>query len=184
MDMKKILLTSTGFDNKNIERKFLELLDKNPKVAKVLFIITAAIEPDAVRILSGCLDDLTNCGIKDENIKVYDLHKPISIQELNEFDAIYVCGGTTKYLVSRIEEIGFRDIVNEFIENGGIYVGVSAGSVCASGKYLNGLDFIKNVVDVHCDKGTEVGKIENDDKIYLTNEQAIYINDDGAFIIE
>ena len=66
--MKKILLTSTGFDNKNIEKKFLELLDKNVEEAKVLFIITAAIDPDAVRILSGCLDDLTNCGIKDENI--------------------------------------------------------------------------------------------------------------------
>lgn len=182
--MKKILLTSTGFDNKNIERKFLELLDKNPEEAKVLFIITAAIEPDAVRILSGCLDDLTNCGIKDENIKVYDMHKLIPIHEIDEFDAIYVCGGTTKYLVSRIEEIGFRDVVNKFIENGGIYVGVSAGSVCASGKYQNGLGFIKNVVDVHCDEGTKVGKVKNDNKICLTNEQAIFIDNDTIYVIE
>ena len=182
--MKKILLTSTGFDNKNIERKFLECLGKNPQECKVLFIITAAIEPDAVRILSGCLDDLINCGIKDENIRIYDMHKIIPIQELKEFDAIYVCGGATDYLVSRMEEVGFKDVVNEFINNGGIYVGVSAGSVCASGRYPNGLDFIKNVLDVHCDIGTKIGKIENDDEIYLTDEQAIFISDDGAFIMQ
>lgn len=182
--MKKILLTSTGFSNKNIERKFLELLEKNPEEAKVLFIITAAIDPDAVRILSGCLNDLTNCGIKDENIKVYDLHKAMTIQELNEFDAIYVCGGSTRHLVSRMEEINFKQSVDEYIRNGGIYVGVSAGSVCASGKYPNGLSFIKNILDVHSDVGTENGKIETDEQLFLTNKQAIYINDENMEIFE
>jgi len=182
--MKKILLTSTGFDNKNIEKKFLELLNKNPEDAKVLFIITAAIDPDAVRILSGCLDDLTNCGIKDENIKVYDMHKSMTIEELNAFDAIYVCGGSTKHLVARMEEINFRSVVNEYINNGGIYIGVSAGSVCASGKYPNGLGFIKNVLDVHCDVGSELGKIDNDNEINLDDNQAIFIDEDGAVIFQ
>lgn len=182
--MKKILLTSTGFDNKNIEKKFLELLDKNVEEAKVLFIITAAIDPDAVRILSGCLDDLTNCGIKDENIKVYDMHKSMTIEELNAFDAIYVCGGSTKHLVARMEEINFRSVVNEYINNGGIYIGVSAGSVCASGKYPNGLGFIKNVLDVHCDVGSELGKIDNDNEINLDDNQAIFIDEDGAVIFQ
>lgn len=182
--MKKILLTSTGFNNKNIERKFLELLEKKAEEAKILFIITAAIDPDAVRILSGCLDDLTNCGIKDENIKVYDMHKAMTIQVLNEFDAIYVCGGSTRYLVSRMEEINFKQSVDEYINNGGIYVGVSAGSVCASGKYPNGLGFIKNILDVHCDVGTENGKIESEEQIFLTNEQAIYISDECMDIFD
>lgn len=182
--MKKILLTSTGFENKNIENKFLELLNKKAENAKVLFIITAAIDPDAIRMLSGCLDDLTNCGVKDANITIYDLHKPISDKELNEFDAIYVCGGSTKHLVSRMEEINFKQSVEEFLENGGIYIGVSAGSVCASGKYENSLDFIKNVLDVHCDVGTKNGKIETNEKICLTNNQAIFIDDNNMTIFE
>ena len=62
--MKNILLTSTGFENKNIESKFLELLDKNVAESKVLFIITAAIDIEAVQILSKCAYDLLNCGIK------------------------------------------------------------------------------------------------------------------------
>ena len=182
--MKKILLTSTGFENKNIENKFLELLNKKAENAKVLFIITAAIDPDAIRMLSGCLDDLTSSGIKDENITIYDLHKLLSEEELNEFDAIYVCGGSTKHLVSRMEEIDFKKSVNKYIDNGGIYVGVSAGSVCASGKYDNGLDFIKNVLDVHCDIGTNNGKIETNEKIFLTNNQAIFIDDNNMTIFE
>lgn len=182
--MKKILLTSTGFENKNIENKFLELLNKDSKQAKILFVVTAAIDPDAVRILAKCLDDLTNCGVKDENIAIYDLHKSISEEELNQFDAIYVCGGSTKHLVSRMEEINFKKSVEKYLNNGGIYIGVSAGSVCASGKYENGLDFIKNVLDVHCDVGTRNGKIETNEKICLTNNQAIFIDGDVMEIFE
>ena len=66
--MKKILLTSTGLENENIKNKFLELLNCDAKKSKVLFIITAANDPNSVRVLSYCLDDLTNCGILDKNI--------------------------------------------------------------------------------------------------------------------
>lgn len=182
--MKKILLTSTGFDNENIMNKFIDLLNVDVKDAKVLFIITAANDPDAVRILSGCLDDLTKCGITDNNIKVYDMHKLISQEEINKYDAIYVCGGSTKYLVDRISELNIKSVIDKYIENGGIYIGVSAGSVCASGKYKDGLVFIENVLDVHCDNGTPNGVINSSDNIYLTDNQAIYINDDEKIIFE
>lgn len=182
--MKKILLTSTGFENKNIENKFLELLNKEPEKAKVLFIITAAIDIGSVKILSKCADDLLNCGIKEENITVYNMHKAIKEEELQKFDAIYVCGGTTKYLVERMHEVNFKEVVNKFINNGGIYIGVSAGTVATSGKYENNLEFIKNKIDVHCEKGSKNGVIVNDDEISLTNNQAIYINDEEMVIFE
>lgn len=182
--MKKILLTSTGFDNENIMNKFIELLNIDVKDAKVLFIITAANDPDAVRILSGCLDDLTKCGITDDNITVYDMHKLISQEEIDKYDAIYVCGGSTKYLVDRIKELNIKPVIDKYIENGGIYIGVSAGSVCASGKYKDGLGFIANKLDVHCDKGTPNGAINSNDDLYLTNYQAIYISDSENIIFE
>ncbi len=182
--MKKILLTSTGFENRNIENKFLELLNKEPEKAKVLFIITAAIDIGAVKILSKCADDLLNCGIKEENITVYNMHKAIKEEELQKFDAIYVCGGTTKYLVERMYEVNFKEVVNKFINNGGIYIGVSAGTVATSGKYENNLEFIKNKIDVHCEKGSKNGVIVNEDAIDLTDNQAIYINDKEMVIFE
>ena len=182
--MKKIILTSTGFDNENIMNKFIELLDVEVKNAKVLFIITAANDPDAVRILSGCLDDLTKCGIEDKNIKVYDMHKLISQEEINNYNAIYVCGGSTEYLVERIDELNIKPVMDKYIENGGIYIGVSAGSVCASGNYDNGLKLLENKLDVHCDEGSDNGVINSTDEIFLTDNQAIYINDKESIIFE
>ena len=182
--MKKIILTSAGFDNINIMNKFIDLLNVPKEEAKVLFIITAAIDPEAVRILSWCLDDLSKCNIKDENITVYDMHKLISKEEINKYDAIYVCGGYTDYLVERMNELNIKPVINNYINNGGIYIGVSAGSVCASGNYDNGLDFIKNKLYVHCEKGTANGIINYNDDIYLTNNQGIFINDNESIIFE
>lgn len=182
--MKKIILTSTGLENDNIMKKFIDLLNVDVKEAKVLFIITAANDPDAVRILSKCLDDLTKCGIPDDNITIYDMHKLLSQEEINKYDAIYVCGGSTRYLVDRISELNIKPVIDKYIENGGIYIGVSAGSVCASGKYKDGLCFIENKLDVHCDNGSLNGIINSNDDIYLTNNQAIFIDDEEKIIFE
>lgn len=179
--MKKILLTSTGFDNINIKNKFLELLESKIDDTKVLFIITAANDADSVRVLSFCLDDLTNCGIKDENITVYDMHKKV---DLKEYQAIYVCGGDTDYLESRIEELNYQKDFIDYINNGGIYVGVSAGSVIASGNYPNGLCLINNKLDVHTTSGSKNGIVDNADDINLTDNQALYINDNEKKIFE
>lgn len=182
--MKRILLTSAGFENENIKRKFLELVDKKPSDIKVLFITTAAINPDAIMVLPKCLGDLLNCEISKENITVYDMHKLIDIDAIMKYDAVYVCGGKTSYLADRINEVGFKTIIDEYINAGGIYIGVSAGTVVASGKYKNGLSFIKNVVDVHSRNGSSLGKVLNEDSIDLTDNQAILIIDDDISIIE
>lgn len=182
--MKKILLTSTGLENKVIKKKFLELVNKNPDDIHALFITTAAIEPDAIMVLPKCLEDLTDCGIPMNNITVYDMHKLISYDNIRKYDVVYVCGGETSYLVDRINEIGFKDLIDQYIANDGIYIGVSAGSVAASGKYSNGLDFLKNKVNVHCDKGSSNGNVMDNSDIYLTDNQAILITDNQTIIFE
>lgn len=182
--MKKILLTSAGFENKNIEMKFLEMVKKDAKDIKALFITTAAVEPGAIMVLPKCLEDLLNCDILMENITVYDMHKLISVSEIIKYDVVYVCGGKTSYLVDRIDEIGFKNVIDKYIANGGIYIGVSAGSMAASGNYKNGLNFIENALSVHCDKGSKNGVITSLDELFLTNNQAILITDDCIEIIE
>ena len=179
--MKKILLTSTGFDNENIKNKFMKLINKNISDVCVLFIITAANDPDSIRILSGCLDDLTKCGIIDENITVYDMHKLLPIKDINNYDVIYVCGGSTKKLVDRIKEVNFKSFVDAFINNGGIYIGVSAGSIASTNQ---GLGLMNNKLDVHCDKGTNNGIVSTLEDIYLTDNQALYITDNIMEVFE
>ena len=172
----KILLTSTGFTNPNIKNKFISLLNKNIKDIKVLFIITAAQEPDAVRILPACLDDLTECGIIDENIKIYDMHKLLTKEEMNKYDAIYVCGGDTEYLVDRMNEINIKHQIQEYT---GIYIGVSAGSIAAQ----TALNLIENEIDVHCENGSENKEVTTE-PIYLTDDQALLITENEKYVFE
>ena len=180
--MKKVLLTSTGFDNPFIKEKFVKLLNKDVSEAKVLFIITAANDPDSVRILSGCLDDLTTAGIIDSNIKVYDMHQLLTQKEFNSYDAIYVCGGSSKYLIDRMKELNFKKYIDTYLKQGGIYVGVSAGSIAATDKF--GLDLITNKLEVHCDTGSMNGKVLANENIYLTDNQALLITDKEKVIFE
>lgn len=182
--MKKIVLTSTGLENKNIKKEFLKLLDKNPEETTALFITTAAVEPDAIEVLPKCLEDLLSCGIKKQNIKVYDMHKLLKIEELKKYDVVYVCGGKTSYLVERIKELKFKPILDEYIKSGGIYLGVSAGSVAASGTYKEGLNFIENELDVHGLNGSQSEDLKTNKKITLTDKQAILITDEKRIIIE
>jgi len=121
--MKKILLTSAGFDNKAIERKFLELVQLEPSDIRVIFVPTAAIVPDAINMVPFCRKDLTDAGISDDHIKVYDLDRPMEYSEMKEFHAIYFCGGSSSYLIERINAVGFNKTLTEFIDNGGIYMG-------------------------------------------------------------
>ena len=90
--MKKILLTSAGFENPNIQRCFLELLGKPPAEARALFIPTAAIDEDAKAVLPKCRGDLLGAGILPEHITDFDLDRPMDPDELSAYDAVYFCG--------------------------------------------------------------------------------------------
>lgn len=175
----KVLLTSAGFENKRIEETFLALTGKEPEDIKAVFIPAAAIDPDAIEVLPKCLHDLLDCGIPKDNIRVYDLHADMSREELMGYDAVYVCGGNTEYLLERINEKGFRNTLLLFIEQGGVYVGVSAGSLAAAGNLKGSLGILECPVRVHCEKGMEAGPadVENCGEIRIDNRQAILVSD-------
>jgi len=176
--MKKILLTSAGFETKAISDAFLDFVDKEPKEVKALFIPTAAIFPAAIAVLSKCMDDLLNIGIPVVNIKVFDLHRSMTIEELSEFDAVYFTGGSPQYLLERINDTGFNIPLGDYVNNGGVYVGVSAGSIVAAGDLPNNLGYLKASLRVHLETGTASGIFDNDvvTQIDLTNNAVLIEN--------
>lgn len=185
--MMKVLLTSAGLETDTIKDFFLKLLTKKPSDVKALFIPTAAVNADAIGVLPKCMNDLLKCGIQDENITVYDLHKAMSLENLKQFDVVYICGGNTEYLLERINEQGFNDVFKEYIRNEGIWVGVSAGSIIAAQNLENNLGLIGCRLNVHCSKGSHLGRVDlmNCQQINLTNNQALYLSDyHCAMIIE
>ena len=174
----KILLTSAGFETKAIRDAFLGFIGKEPNKIKALFIPTAAIFPAAIAVLPKCMDDLLNIGIPAKNIKVFDLHRSMTVGELSEFDAVYFTGGSPQYLLDRINDTGFNMSLSDYVNNGGVYIGVSAGSIVAAGNLPNNLGYLKASLRVHLETGTAPGVFDNDavTQIDLTNN-AVLIRD-------
>ena len=153
---------------------------------KALFIPTAANDADAIAVLPKCMNDLLNAGIPEKNIAVFDLHRNMPIEELRQYDLVYFTGGSPHYLLERINDTGFNRSLRQFIDNGGVYVGVSAGSCIATNDLPDGLGYINCTLNVHMKIGTKNGVIDtsNNPHIDLTGNNAILITGDNYQVIE
>jgi len=171
------MLTSSGFDTKVLEDVFLQLVGKAPKAMKVLFIPTAAIDPGAIAVLPKCMNDLLRVGVKNKNIRVFDLHRSLSAEEMSGYDAVYFTGGSPHYLLERINATGFNIVLRDWVERGGVYVGVSAGSWVAAGNLENSLGYLRASLAVHSKTGTAPGVFDNArmDRISLKDGSAVLI---------
>jgi dipeptidase E len=70
----------------------------------------------------GCaFEDLDLDGMTENQLRL----------ELPKFDAVFVNGGSTFYLLKSIRESGFDKVIADFILTGRIYIGASAGSYVA-----------------------------------------------------
>lgn len=198
----KLLLTSTGFKNLKIGRKFLRLIKKHPSKLKIIFIPIAARTKEELKYVEVSKKELLDLGIK--NIRIIDLNKKIDYSELKNFDAMYICGGNTFYLMYKIRRINFNKIIKKFVKEGKIYVGVSAGSIIAGPnikiaspfdkndvglKDLKGLNLTNVIVSPHFCKKEEniIKKFKKKSKykvIPLTDKQALLIKRNKIKIIE
>lgn len=182
-----VLLTSCGLETETIEKAFFEMLSKTPSEIKAMFIPTAANSPDAIEVLPKCLNDLLKCGISRENIFVYDLYDAIDDNICENYDVIYLCGGNPKYLLRRINEQGFGEKLVEYINCGGVVIGVSAGSMVFANNMPNNLGLLKCDLAVHCSDEIciKAGRYKNGghEQIKLGNTQAILFDGDDIIII-
>ena len=157
----------------------MDMINKDMSLVKALFIPTAAINAGAIEVLPKCMNDLLKCGIKDENIKVFDLHTGMKTEEMQQYDVVYLCGGETYYLLERINETGFNKTLMEYIKKDGLVIGVSAGSLIFANNIPNNLGLIDTKLDVHLAEGDKPGKAAYPlkDNIRLTNASALAIRD-------
>lgn len=183
-----VLLTSCGLETQAITDAFLRMLPKKPEETRALFIPTAAVNPDAIEVLPKCLNDLLKCGIPKQNITVHDLHDPIPGRLSERFDAVYLCGGDTRYLLRRVVEQGFREQLLCFIQEGGAVLGVSAGSIIFSSTLQDNLGLLPHPLDVHCPDETHEhpGPLTPSpgNSIRLGNRQAILWDGGLPIVIE
>lgn len=184
--MKKVLLTSAGFENPAVKTEFLLLAGKEPSQIRALWVPTAAVDAGARAVLAKCMQDLFGAGIPADHIMVYNLEEAMPLDELCGFDAVYFCGGSPEHLMKRIRRAKFAGPLRQFIASGGVYVGVSAGSIIAAGNLRKGLKLVDCVLHVHCENGELPGAIDLAPRrqIRLANRQALLLTERHAEVIE
>ena len=197
----KIILTGGGESEffESIDEKFIELISHNPKL---LYIPTAGEDYeeglDRIRSVFSTID-----------FKSINMCKDIS--ELNwdyvsTFGAIYIDGGNTFKLMSEIRNSHFYELINKFINSGGVVNGDSAGAIIL-GSHLQtahmgetpdenssnlvsyqGLNLLGNIA-IHCHyEDQDNGEIIEFSKEYgfpilcLYEESSIYIHDYIAYV--
>lgn len=179
----KMLLTSTGLKSKEFQKEFLKNVKEDINGVKVIFVPTAANDDEAKSLIPSCKEDLTNLGILEDNIFVYDLDYLLTYEEGCKYDAIYFCGGSTKYLLERINAVGFANILTSLLEQGMYFIGVSAGSKICGNNYIGNLGYLNRNIELHCASGSPFGKVTWKETVMLTDRQALTIYDDEWTII-
>lgn len=171
----KLMLTSCGIETELLKQKFLHMLGKSPAEAQALFIPTAAVDADAIAVLPECMNDLLKCGIQKEHIHVFDLHRNMPNNELQTYDVVYLCGGSTSYLLERINHSGFRNALLAYIAGNGLVIGVSAGSVVFANNLPGNLGLLDAKLLVHSQRSSIVGEVllPLPDTIELSNTAGI-----------
>ncbi|MBN2557580.1 MAG: Type 1 glutamine amidotransferase-like domain-containing protein [Clostridia bacterium] len=182
----KAFLTCAGFDNDNLVTIFEDLLGRGTSGLKALFIPTALDTPKAREYVPVFLEDLYKIGVDASNIDTYDLNEPFDSNKIIEYDIVFFCPGNPRYLLDKVNEMNFGKTLEYFLENGGVYIGVSAGSDIAGLNLPNNLGYLNATIECHSKEGHEPGELDTGSAplVKLTDNQAIVIDDGRVAVVE
>ncbi|PIR66471.1 MAG: hypothetical protein COU51_03785 [Parcubacteria group bacterium CG10_big_fil_rev_8_21_14_0_10_36_14] len=197
----KLLLTSAGLENKII-RDFATSQISEFKSKTVGVIITGQTAEERIYI-DQSLKELRDLGMTTISMNI---SKDDNFNDLAEFDMYYVCGGNTFYILDRIRKTGVDNILLKAIKKDKLYIGVSAGSIIMAKniktanvgkdgddneiglKDISGFNIIPFHFFPHYDETEkeaveEFYKTEQEPIMALTDDQAIFIDDDSYILI-
>jgi dipeptidase E len=125
MNTGKLLLTSTGLSSENIAKRFQSFFTDHGGQT-VAIVTTAAEGKEQNKYSQLAKKQFEEMGF----IKVdfVDLEAEPS-RNFSSYGVIYVCGGNTFKLLKFAREASFKTSIENLLSRGGVYVGVSAGSI-------------------------------------------------------
>lgn len=197
-----LLLTSAGFLNPNIAKSVIDSI-QDPTSKKVAIVTTASEGKEKNKYSVLAKQQLESMGFG--TVDFVDLETQGS-EMIPDYDVVYVCGGNTFYLLKFARESNFKNSVLELLAKGGLYIGVSAGTVlvCPSTIIANEIEPDPNDVGItdftgfnltdltihpHYEEWQEP-QAQTFEKKYkikltrLTNNQGILIQDGETRIVE
>lgn len=124
----KIILASSIADVSDAIKRELEKISQK----KALFIRTAAeAEEGAKWWLDKDRKALIDAGLEVKDYTLTDKSKEEVQKALRMIDVVCVGGGNTFYLLEKMRACAFEELIIEFMTDGKVYIGSSAGSIVA-----------------------------------------------------
>ena len=126
----RLFLTSAGLIPET-RADFITLLGKDTKTTKAVFIPTAATNEEEEYYNKLSLSELEELGIQTDIVDLKHENEISLPAKLADKDIIYVNGGNTFFLLHWVRKSGFDKLIANYLKNGALYVGTSAGSILA-----------------------------------------------------
>lgn len=193
--MKRLFLASSGLE---YIKKFVI---RDPSEIKMLFIPTAGNLDSDVWWIDKDRDVLANMGfdITEADIASMPIDRLAAL--LKSTDIVYVAGGNTFYLLKQLRETGFDELLTEFVNNGGMYAGASAGSIVVGSDIgpvasidepekvkgltsTKGLGFVNIVPIPHYDMNSRKDAIDSIKAKFGGDFEIVLLTDDQAIVAE
>jgi dipeptidase E len=125
MNTGKLLLTSTGLSSENVAKRFQSFFTDSGSQA-VAIVTTAADDKEQNKYSQLAKKQFEEMGFT--KIDFVDLEAEPG-RDFSSYGVIYVCGGNTFKLLKFAREANFKTSIENLLSRGGVYVGVSAGSI-------------------------------------------------------
>jgi peptidase E len=172
-----IYLTSYGVDT-----RYNDYMDSYSDIINVLKDKKVAIIPNAKLVDQ----DRTNSSVAKEELNKNNITADIididSMKlNINDFDALYLSGGEPKNLMDSIVNANLFNDIKNFIDNGGIIIGQSAGAMIFCKDYYdtttkellimnNGYDYSDKMIVPHYNNLPKELKEQMNDNLFIIND--------------
>ena len=170
------------FTSYGVDTRYKDYMDSYSDIIDVLKGKKVAIIPNAKLVNQ----DRTNSSVaKEEFIKHNIISDIIDIDKekinLNNYDALYLSGGEPKNLMDSIINANLFDDIKNFVDNGGIIIGQSAGAMIFCKDYYdtttkkllimnNGYDYSKKMIVPHYDNLPKELKEQMNNDLLIIND--------------
>ena len=188
-----LLLASSGL---SYVKKFV---GKDPKLVDLLFVPTAGNMYDNVWWIDKDREVLTDMGFRVTELDIEIATQDQLQKAVDETDVVYVAGGNTFYLLNQLRRSSFDKMLDKFVEDGGMYVGASAGALVAgpdieaaamSDELVPDLESTRGLgrVDIvpmpHYDMSSRTASIDSAVNQYKDKYKIVSITDDQAIVVD
>jgi len=125
--MKNLILMSDGFTEETSKNDEINGLFKRVAEGKKVMVLgNATLGGSNFSQRELVKNRFENVGAKQ--VDIVDINRDNTATVL-DYDVLYVIGGDPRFLLNMLYETNVKENISQFLHNGGVYIGESAGSM-------------------------------------------------------